>query len=182
VGSPSTTIETLPTIPHSVALQDQNPAEVDNSTLPVTSLSEMHKIGNPPDVDISTYRLEVSGLVDHPLSLDYQTLMTYATVSEVVLLICPGYFADNPRWTGLTVASLLDEAGVKAEANQVVFTALDRWDTELPLSVARQEKVILALKVDEVTLPLDHGYPLRLVLPGYYGSEWIRWLSRIEVK
>jgi len=181
-GETATSTRTLPTITTSVPLQDQNPAQVDNSLLPVTPLTEMHTLGTPPEVDIDIYRLEVTGLVDNPLRLDYPALMDYPSVTAVSLLICPGYFADNPRWTGFMVAGLLEEAGVQAGASKVVFTAMDGWEVELPLDTVRQENVLLALQVDGVTLPLDHGYPLRLVLPGHYGDEWIRWVNRIEIQ
>jgi len=73
---------------------------VDNSLLPITPIEDLHPTGRPVEVDIDEYRLVVDGLVERPLSLTYEELLSRPQISEVVLLICPGFFWDNAQWTG----------------------------------------------------------------------------------
>jgi len=162
-------------------LVDSNPAEVDNSNLPITPVAELHVTSQAPKVEIGEYQLTVDGLVGTPLTLTYEALMTYPTVTEVVLLICPFSFADNAEWTGIPVTTLLAEAGIKPEAEKVVFHALDKYKAELPLEVVHQGSVFLAHTVNGQVLPIDHGYPLRLVARGRYGYDWVKWVEHIEV-
>jgi sulfoxide reductase catalytic subunit YedY len=160
-----------------------DPAEVDNSSLPVTPVEELHITGHPPDsgVDIKEYRLTVNGLVQNPLTLTYEALLAYPAVTEVVLLICSGFFVDNGEWTGVPVATLLEEAGTRPKATSITFHALDNYTQILPLEDVQREGVFLAYAVNGQTLPAEHGYPLRLVVKGKYGFNWVKWVKRIEV-
>ena len=158
-----------------------DPSQVDNTNLPITPVEKLGITGNAPHVDISTYRLSVDGLVETPLSLTYDAILAYPTYTEVVLLICPGVFADNAEWTGVPVSTILEEANIKPEASEVTFYAIDGYRVVKPLEVVQQEGVFLAHTVNGEILPAEHGYPLRLVVKGEYGSNWIKWVERIEV-
>ena len=164
------------------AIMSSHPSEVDNSKIPITKIEELHVTGSVPKVDITQYRLTVDGLVDNPLELTYEELLRYPTVTDVVLLICPVVFFDNAEWTGVPVSSLLDEAGVKPQARNVVFYGLDRYQTTLPLEEIQRDGVFLAHTVNGWVLPRAHGFPLRLVVESVYGSKWVKWVGRIEVK
>jgi DMSO/TMAO reductase YedYZ molybdopterin-dependent catalytic subunit len=159
----------------------QDPATVDNSDLPITPVEELHTTGTPVALDINTYRLTVEGLVENPLSLSYEEIMVYPNVTEVVLLICPGVFYDNAEWTGAPVADILRQAKVKPEAEKVYFEAAGGYRQILTIEEAMSDGVFLAYEVNGQPLPLEHGYPLRLVVRGKYGSRWVKWLTRIEV-
>jgi sulfoxide reductase catalytic subunit YedY len=161
-----------------------DPAEVDNSKLPITTVEELNLTGIEPDVNIEQYRLAIEGLVETPLSLTYEEVLAYPSVTEVVLLICPGFFADNAEWTGVPVTALLEKAGIKPEAQKVVFQDIaGSYRKELPLEdIIDNDNIFLAYAVDGQTLPLEHGYPLRLVAKGKYGSYWVKWVEMIEVK
>jgi DMSO/TMAO reductase YedYZ molybdopterin-dependent catalytic subunit len=162
-----------------------DPAKVDNSKLPITSVDELNLTGTAPEVDIEQYRLVIDGLVETPLSLTYDEILAYPSVTEVVLLICPGYFADNAEWTGVPVTTLLEEAGIKPEAKMVVFQDIaGSYRKELLLEdVMGNDSIFLAYAVDGgQTLPAEHGYPLRLVAKDKYGSYWVKWVGTIEVK
>lgn len=158
-----------------------DPAKVDNSKLPITSVEELNITGSPPDIDIVNYRLTVDGLVDSPLRLTYEEIMRYPTVTEVVLLICYGVFADNAEWTGVPVTTILAEAGVQPQASEVTFYA-DRYQVTFSLEEAQGDGVFLAHTVNGQILPKEHGYPIRLVAKGHYGSDWVKWVDRIEIK
>ena len=159
----------------------QHPSEVDNTLLPITSIEALHRTGRPVEVDIEEYRLVIDGLVERPLSLTYQELLSRRRISEVVLLICPGYFWDNAQWTGTPLALLLEEAGLREGAKNVRFHALDGYRSSLSLEEALAEGVFLAYQVNGESLPLEHGFPLRLVARGQFGGRWVKWLERIEV-
>jgi len=163
-------------------LISRNPAEVDNSKLPITPTEEIHTTGSAPEVDIAQYRLNIDGLVDTEVALAYDTLLRYPTVTNVVLLICPGFFADNAEWTGVPVTTLLAEVGIKPQARQLVFYALDGYRKVLYLEEIQRDGVFLAHTVNGQVLPIEHGFPLRLVVTGEYGSVWVKWVNRIEVR
>jgi len=162
-------------------LRYKDPAEVDNSELPITPVDELHTTALAPYIDIAQYRLMIDGLVEKPLTLTYEEILKYKTVTEVALLICPGVFVDNAEWTGIPLKTLLDEAGIKPDASKLTFRSADGYQTVLPLDVIKGEGVFLAHTVNGQTLPLEHGYPLRLVVRGNYGSDWSKWVESIKV-
>jgi DMSO/TMAO reductase YedYZ molybdopterin-dependent catalytic subunit len=160
----------------------EHPSRFDNSTLPITPVEQLHLTGRPPKhVDINAYRLTIDGLVENPISLTYQDILRYPSWTEVVLLICPTVFADNAEWTGVPLSTLLSEVGVKSNAQELRFSAIDGYTTTLSLEHAMEEGVFLAYEVNGKILPVAHGYPLRVVVRGQYGFEWVKWLTRIEV-
>jgi DMSO/TMAO reductase YedYZ molybdopterin-dependent catalytic subunit len=163
-------------------LADEDPALVDNSDLEVTSTEDLHTTGEPVDVDLSEYRLTVDGLVDNPLSLTYEDILARPSVTEVVLLICTTVFVDNAEWTGTPLAGILEQAGVQAEAKRVEFFGADGYRTSVYIDEAMAPGTLVAYEVNGEVLPREHGYPLRMVVEGKYGSRWAKWLVRIEVK
>lgn len=164
-------------------LKDKDPAEIDNSNLPITPVERLSLTGRPPhSVDITTYRLTVSGMVNNTLDLTYQELLAFPSTTQVVLLICHESHVDNARWTGIPVSFLLEKAGVSEGAHEATFIALDRYSRTLPLDVIRRNGTFVAYQVNGETIPLKHGYPLRLVIKGMYGENWVKWLRQIDVK
>ena len=158
-------------------------AVFDNSQLPVTPIEDLHIKGAGPkkSVDITKYRLTVDGLVNKPLILTYGEIMNYPPVIQVVLLVCPNFFADNAQWTGVLVSTLLTEAGVMPQAKKVTFYALDGYQRTLSLEEAQSDGVFLAYTVDGQVLPEEHGYPLRLVVKGVFGDRWVKWVVHIKI-
>ncbi len=180
VTPPPTTTEPYAGLEHLIF---EDPAEVDNSELQVTPTEYLHFTGFPPDsVNIEEYRLSITGLVDNPLELSYETILAYESVTEVVLLICPGFFVDNAQWTGVPLSTLLAEAGIQDEATEITFYAMDNYRRTLSLETVNREGVFLAYEVNGETLPLEHGYPLRLVVSKVFGYEWTKWINRIVIK
>jgi len=177
-GSPSPASEEAVEIPWGI--EQEHPADVDNSTLPITPVDGLHRTGRPQEYDIDTYRLVVDGLVENPLSLSYQDILARPQVTEVVLLICPGFFWDNAEWTGTPLRVILEEAGVLPEAAKVRVVS-EGYSMTFSLEEATADGVFLAYEVNGETLPVEHGYPLRLVARHQYGSKWVKWVERIEV-
>lgn len=154
------------------------------TAIPLTPVDKLGLTGTPVEVDIATYRLVVDGLVERPLSLSYDELLAYPTVSRVLRLECPGFFVDWAEWTGPLLRTVLEEAGVRPEASTVKFYDGDEYPytRTLPLEQARRDDTILVHKVNGVTLPVEHGYPARMAVGSELGDYWVKWLFRIEVQ
>ena len=165
-------------------LKFNNPAEVDNSKLPVTPVNQLHTTtaGTPPSINVDEYRLAIDGLVTNPLSLAYKDLLNYPKITKKVLLICPGVFVDNAVWTGVSLKMLLDQAGVKPEASLVVFYGEDGYVNTIHYADVKADNVFLAYWVNGQALPAKNGYPIRAVMVGQFGSLWVKWVNHIELK
>jgi DMSO/TMAO reductase YedYZ molybdopterin-dependent catalytic subunit len=100
---------------------------------------------------------------------------------ETALLICPTVFADNEALRGFTISSLMNAAGLKTGAIQLVFHSVDNIQQTVAITDALTEDALLALEVDGQTLSREHGYPLRLVRPGQLGVFWLKCISDIEI-
>lgn len=166
-----------------------------------------HWSGIPTAIDPATYRLKIDGHVANAMELSLRELRKIADPIDLVAVNqCSGNsrgFFDprvnggqlgngamgNARWTGIPLRALLEKAGVKAGAVQVSFDGLDRSPLEtgpdfikaLTMDHAMDGQVMLAWAMNGKDLPFLNGYPLRLVVPGHYGTYWVKHLSHIEV-
>jgi DMSO/TMAO reductase YedYZ molybdopterin-dependent catalytic subunit len=141
-----------------------------------------------PQVDAGAWRLDLTGLVDRPFSLTYDELLALEAVEETVTLQCVsnevgGNLVDNAVWQGVPLAVLLDRAGVRDEATQIVGRSVDRWTAGFPTDVAGDGRVALvAYGMNGEPLPTRHGFPARLVVAGLYGYvSATKWLREIEL-
>lgn len=158
-----------------------------------------------PDVDPASWHLEIDGLVERPLNLSLDDLRARPAVEMAVTMECAGngrvhiepHVVSQPwlleavgtaRWRGTPVAPLLDEAGVQGSAVEIVFIGLDRgveggeeqlYARSLPVAEVRASEAMLAYEINGVPLPPQHGFPLRLLVPGWYGMTSVKWLARI---
>ena len=159
-----------------------NPAEIDGRNLEIDPLGKFETMG-PTDVaiDLKTYRLKVTGKVERPLSLSYDEILKVPPLTETVLLICPGFFANNGRWTGFNLKSLLGEAQIKNEAQFIDVVGTHEKRVRIPLKELDQKKIFLAYRVNGEALPQKHGFPLRLVYEDAYGYDWVKYVDQIVV-
>jgi sulfane dehydrogenase subunit SoxC len=160
-----------------------------------------------PAVDPDAWRLTVGGRVEHELDLSLADLRAREPVTVPVTMECAGNGRArlDPRpisqpwlteaigtaeWTGISLAPLLAEAGLAEDALEVVFTGLDRgveggveqlYERSLTLADALRDDVLLAYACNGEPLLPQHGFPLRLVVPGWYGMTSVKWLQRIAV-
>jgi DMSO/TMAO reductase YedYZ molybdopterin-dependent catalytic subunit len=160
-----------------------------------------------PDVDPDAWRLRVGGFVARPVELSLGDLRSRDSVAVAVTLECAGNgralleprpvsqpwlteAVGNAEWTGVPLRALLDDVGVEDGAVEVLFTGLDRgveggveqdYERSLPLDEAMREDVLLAYEMNGRPLLPQHGFPLRLVVPGWYGMTHVKWLSRITL-
>jgi DMSO/TMAO reductase YedYZ molybdopterin-dependent catalytic subunit len=162
-----------------------------------------------PDLDPATWQLHVDGQVERPLSLSLREIQRLPSQTLTVTLECAGNgraLLDPPvdgekwqwgavstaEWTGVSLAEVLDRAGVKGNAQEVVFRGADggtvdgrpgpvRFERSLQIDQARDRDILLAYAMNGEALPVQHGFPLRLIVPGWYGVAAVKWLTDIEV-
>ncbi len=158
-----------------------------------------------PLVDPATWRLEIGGEVDRRLSLSLDELKERPRATVACTLECAGNgrarltprplsqpwleeAIGNAEWTGTPLAPLLEEAGIGADAVEILFTGLDRgvqgevehaYERSLPVDEALRPEMLLAYEINGQPLPPQHGFPLRLIVPGWYGMTHVKWLERI---
>ncbi len=163
-------------------LKNMNPEEIDPRNLEINPLKTFGTMG-PTDVeiDIKTYRLKINGKVKRPLSLTYEEILTYPSLTETVLLVCPGFFANNGRWTGVHLNALLHEATVSKEARYIDIKGAYEKAVRIPLKELCQKKILLAYRVNGETLPQKHGFPLRLVYEEAYGYDWVKYVDEVTI-
>jgi DMSO/TMAO reductase YedYZ molybdopterin-dependent catalytic subunit len=140
-----------------------------------------NSIKGPQYIDMSTYRLEVSGLVDSPKQYTYDEVLGHQRYSKVIQLNCVEGWSVNAVWEGILVRDLIDEAGAKPQANTVIFYAYDGYTTSFPLQYVRDKNILLAYKINNITLPIRNGYPFELAAEDKWGYKWIRWVTKIEL-
>lgn len=160
-----------------------------------------------PLVDPADYELTVGGRVRAPLRLSLDAIKSRPASTFAVTLECAGNGRArlSPRpmsqpwlgeavgtaeWTGTSLKSILEEAGVLENATEVVFTGLDRgvqggidqlYERSLPVAEAMRDEMLLAYSINGQPLPPQHGFPLRLIVPGWYGMTHVKWLRSITV-
>jgi DMSO/TMAO reductase YedYZ molybdopterin-dependent catalytic subunit len=149
----------------------------DPGYLDVDPATGLHITGQPVEVDISSYRLEVTGKVDEPVSLTYEEILRLSPkVTGSPDLVCPGFFVDKADWSGVPFKTILDMAGVQPDAAWVRMKAADGFSIKVELEVALRPDSFLAYEVEGQTLPVSQGFPLRAVLPGEDGARWVKWI------
>ena len=162
-----------------------------------------------PRLDRPRWRLEVGGLVERRLTLDLDRLRAMPSVTAMVTLECAGNgraglwppapgeqwalgAVSTAEWTGVSLTEVLDRAGVKATAREVIFRGADsghvdgrdnwvRFERSLPVGQLGQAGALLAYAMNGEELPVQHGYPLRLIVPGWYAVASVKWLTEIQL-
>jgi DMSO/TMAO reductase YedYZ molybdopterin-dependent catalytic subunit len=162
-----------------------------------------------PDLDPTTWRLSVSGLVERKLSLSLADLHGLPSQSLIVTLECAGNgramlsprvdgeqwalgAVSTAEWTGVPLVEVLDRAGIRPGAREAIFRGADsgsvdgregtiHFERSLAIGQARDSEVLLAYAMNGEPLPHQHGFPVRLVVPGWYGVASVKWLTEIEV-
>jgi DMSO/TMAO reductase YedYZ molybdopterin-dependent catalytic subunit len=139
-----------------------------------------------PVVNGSTWNLTIDGQVDHPIVMNYQKVLTLPMQQQYESMMCisnevGGEYMSNALWEGVRLKDLLQLAGLKPGATKVVFYAVDDYSDSIHLSKALEPTTLMAVRMNGVALPDEHGFPARLLVPGIYGMKHCKWLNRIEV-
>jgi len=183
-ATPTVTFEAVP-LPSSCSL-----APIVVPTLPAVipgfneldKTTNLHVTGGYRVINVVDYRLKITGLVDHPISLTYDNLRCMTKISASPLLVCPGVFEDQATWSGVPIKDVLSLAGVQVNAKNLLLISADGYKYPISISEALAGNNFLAYEVNGQTLPILHGFPLRAVFPNKYGSSWIKWLIEINVQ
>jgi sulfoxide reductase catalytic subunit YedY len=166
-------------------LIQKDPALLDTRNLVPTPLKNFRTMGDTNyNVDLNNWRLAVTGRVETPLRLAYSEILALSSIERDVLLICRGFFANHGRWKGISLGKLLEKAQMQIGVSHVTFSSprgAGGNEATFPLADVLAGRVFLAYGVNSVTLPQKHGFPLRLVAEGYYGSDWVKYVSRVRL-
>jgi sulfane dehydrogenase subunit SoxC len=175
---------------------------VDRLVSPITSTDDVYVIAHMgvARVDLPQWRLAVEGLVENPFTLDYDALTALPATEITGVLECFGNPVEpevatrrvgNVVWRGVRLAHLLARAGVRSEARCVCAEGLDwgsfanvyseRYVKDLPLARALDPDVLVAWAMNGAPLTPEHGFPARVFVPGYFGTNAVKWLSRITL-
>jgi DMSO/TMAO reductase YedYZ molybdopterin-dependent catalytic subunit len=142
-----------------------------------------NSIKGPQYIDNETYTLTLTGLVNNDLELSYADVIgDKPHYEKVITLHCIEGWSVTLLWEGVMVEDLLEEAGgVDPAATTVIFYAYDGYSTSLPLDYIVDNNIMIAYKMNGLTLPPERGFPFQLVAESKYGYKWIKWVITIEL-
>jgi DMSO/TMAO reductase YedYZ molybdopterin-dependent catalytic subunit len=164
--------------------------DVEGITPFVTSNDDFYRIDTalfPPQVRSEDWRLRIHGMVETPIELDYQQLVARAIVERDITLSCVsnevgGPYVGTARWTGVLLRPVLEEAGIDPDASQLVSRSADGMTIGTPTAAVMDGRdAMLAIAMNGEPLPIAHGFPVRMVVPGLYGYvSATKWVVEIE--
>ena len=120
-------------------------------------------------------------MVEKPLSMTYDQVLDRDQYSKVVTLYCVEGWQVTILWEGVLIGDLIDQASAKDGAVTVVFHAADGYTSALPLDFVRDNGILLAYKMNDVTLPPERGFPFQVVAESKWGYKWVKWVTKIEL-
>jgi len=180
---PSGPVDTAPPVPAG--------AEVDPNTPFVTPNDDFYRIDTAlsfPRASPDSWSFDIEGMVDSPQTISYADLLGMPQVERMITICCVsnevgGKLVGNAVWRGVLLRDLLDIAGIQDGAEQVFSTSLDGWTSGFPVEAAIDGRdSMVAIGMNGTSLPLEHGFPARLIVPGLYGYvSATKWLSKIEL-
>ena len=162
--------------------------EIEGLALEVTPVADFYEVSkNPfdPQVDHKSWRLQIGGLIERPFSLTYQEIKALPSIEQYATLCCisndvGGNLIGNALWRGVRLKDLLEKAGVKPEAVDIVLRARDDYSDSIPVAKAMAEGNVLVYEMNGEPLTVSHGFPVRLIVPGIYGKKNVKWITGIE--
>jgi DMSO/TMAO reductase YedYZ molybdopterin-dependent catalytic subunit len=167
-------------------LINERPQDLDAGNLEVTPTKEFGMMGlSDHKVDLNLWTLKVKGWVKNPLHLSYKQIRALPSIERKVLMICPGFFANQGLWKGISIRTLLEKAGAKPGVKYMTISGPEgdySKPERFPLEEIRSDQVFLAYQVNGEDLPQKNGFPLRLVSEDYYGNTWVKYVDTIEVE
>ena len=139
----------------------------------------------PSAIDGRTWRLKVEGLVEHPLALSLDDLRARPRQTQALTLSCisnpvGGDLIGTTFWAGTPFKNVLDEAGLKPGVQEIAIEAADDFYESVPLGEAMDPRTLLVYEMNGEALPAEHGFPLRIYVPGHFGMKQPKWITRME--
>jgi DMSO/TMAO reductase YedYZ molybdopterin-dependent catalytic subunit len=141
-----------------------------------------NSIKGPQHVDTSKYRLRIGGLVGKPISLSYNQVTDMPAYKKVTTLNCVEGWSVTYLWQGVRINDLIARAGgAEPGATVVIFRCYDGYTTSLPLAYIRDRNILLAYRMNDVTMPPERGFPFQVVAEDQLGYKWAKWVTDIEL-
>lgn len=140
-----------------------------------------NSIKGPQYIDRNNYKLEISGLVEEPMSYSYDDILKLPLYQKVVTINCVEGWSVKGLWKGVLVKDLLKKMTIKPNAKTIIFYAVDGYSTSFPLDYVIQNEIIMANNLNGVELPPERGFPFQLVAEQKWGYKWIKWITKIEL-
>jgi DMSO/TMAO reductase YedYZ molybdopterin-dependent catalytic subunit len=160
----------------------------------LSALSDVgtENIAGTQHVSLDGYRLKIDGLVGAPQALTYDQVLAHDHFSKVVTLHCVTGWDATILWEGVRITDILADAGVQSgaaapswiqgsEPKVVIFHAADGYTSALPLSWIQDNDILLAYKMNGVTIPAELGFPFQVVAESKWGYKWVKWVNEIEL-
>ena len=156
--------------------------EYEGQDLSSISAFRENSIRGPQQINIQDYQLSITGLVNNNLTYTYDEIINnFPLQKKVITLHCVEGWSVKIFWEGFLVKGLIEAAGVDPSANTMIFYAVDSYSTALPLDFIIDNNIMIAYKMNNVTLPPERGFPFQLVAESKWGYKWIKWLTKIEL-
>jgi len=141
-----------------------------------------NSIKGPQNVPTNTYRLTITGLVNLTKEYTYDEIVNgFQKYQKVVTIYCVEGWYAKILWEGFLLKDLFNETGINPQATVVIFKAYDGYSTALPLNFILDNNILIAYKMNDITLPPERGFPFQLVAENKYGYKWIKWITEIEL-
>jgi DMSO/TMAO reductase YedYZ molybdopterin-dependent catalytic subunit len=151
---------------------------------PLSSIAGVYEnaIAGTQDINRTTYTLSIFGLVNKTVQLSYDDVITeHQLYQKVVTIHCVQGWDATILWEGVLVNDLIQDAGPDPNADTIIFHAADGYSTALPRDYVANNNIILAYKMNNLTIPPERGFPFELVAESKYGYKWIKWVTGIEL-
>jgi DMSO/TMAO reductase YedYZ molybdopterin-dependent catalytic subunit len=140
-----------------------------------------NSIKGPQNVDINSYKLEITGRVSSPRNYTYnQIIKNHTNYQKVVTLDCVEGWSVTILWKGILVSDIIKEVQPTPDAKVVIFYAVDGYSTSFPIEYFEKNQILLAYKMNNATIPPERGFPFVLVAENKWGYKWIKWINKIE--
>lgn len=141
-----------------------------------------NSIKGPQYINIEKYKLKIYGLVEKEKSYTYEEILNkFKKYEKVTTLYCVEGWSAKVLWEGILVRDLLNDVGIKDNAKILIFHAFDGYTTSLPIDYFYKNDILIAYKINGVTLPPERGFPFQLVAEDKWGYKWIKWITEIEI-
>lgn len=149
----------------------------------LSSINEFHEnsIKGPQNVNISNYTLQITGRVQNPRNLTYKDVIARKNYQKVVTLNCVEGWSVTILWQGVLVSELINESKPDSDGKTVIFYAVDGYSTSFPLDYLEKNNILMAYKMNNVTIPPERGFPFQLVAESKWGYKWVKWINKIEI-
>lgn len=140
-----------------------------------------NSIRGPQQINISDYSLTITGLVNNTIEYSYEEILNdFQKYKKITTLHCVEGWSVTILWEGFLLEDLIEKAEISNQTEILIFRAYDGYSTSLPIEFIKENKILLAYKMNEVILPYERGFPFQLVAESKYGYKWVKWITEIE--